>query len=75
MTASIDLRGQLAVVTGGGHGLGRAFAQALAGAGYSVAVVARLSAGLRPASRSRPTRQPIARCRAYASGCSWRQRS
>lgn len=37
----IDLSGQSAVVTGGGRGLGRVFAQTLAAAGASVAVIAR----------------------------------
>jgi NAD(P)-dependent dehydrogenase (short-subunit alcohol dehydrogenase family) len=42
--SSIDLTSQVALVTGGGRGLGRAFAHALAGAGAAVAVTAR-SAG------------------------------
>ena len=37
---------KVAVITGGGRGLGRAFAQALAAAGYAVAVVARSEAEL-----------------------------
>ena len=35
------LEGQVAVVTGGGRGLGRVYAQTLASAGAAVAVVAR----------------------------------
>jgi len=42
----IDLRGQVAIVTGGGRGIGRAMARALARAGAAVAVAARTQAQL-----------------------------
>lgn len=47
MSAEIDVTGQVAIITGGGRGLGRAYAQALAGSGAAVAVVARSEDQLR----------------------------
>jgi NAD(P)-dependent dehydrogenase (short-subunit alcohol dehydrogenase family) len=44
--AHVDLTGQVALVTGGGRGLGRAFALALAAAGAKVAVTVRTAAQL-----------------------------
>jgi NAD(P)-dependent dehydrogenase (short-subunit alcohol dehydrogenase family) len=62
----VNLTGQVALVTGGGRGLGRAFALALAGAGAQVAVTARTAAQLAE------TVQLIERAGGCGPGDSWR---
>ncbi len=47
MSEKIDMSGQVALVTGASRGLGKGFAQAIAGAGAAVALVARSESGLR----------------------------
>ncbi len=58
----MDLTGQVAFVTGGSRGLGRAFAQALAAAGAQVAITGRSSGELRQTAQdiSTQTRQVLA---------------
>ena len=52
MTEPISMNGQVALVTGASRGLGRGFAQAIAGAGASVALVARSESGLKETAAS-----------------------
>lgn len=47
----LDLQGQVALITGGGRGLGRAFAQALAAHGAAVAITARSEAQVQETAR------------------------
>ena len=77
MTTAVNLSGQVAVVTGGGRGLGRAFAQHLAAAGSHVAIVARsagelaITASLITAARGRAFAVPADITDAVAIGAAF----
>ncbi len=60
-----SLSGQVALVTGGGRGIGRAIAQALASAGVQVTVTARSQDQLAE------TVQLISTSRRTSPGCRW----
>ena len=58
------LDGQLALVTGGSAGIGRAIARELLGFGADVLLAARDTAGLDAARTRRPASSTLAACRA-----------
>ena len=69
---SPELNGQTALVTGGGRGLGRAFAQALAAEGAAVAVTARSADQIEETARPTGTLVPTAFTAVATLLCWWR---